>query len=205
MNSLRFADDSTLIAGRQQGLQDLLHEIVEKSRNKGLEINRKKTVCVAISKKTSPHCTLLIGNDKIQQVDKFKYLCSCITGKGHCDIEIERRIGTARETLDRLDKILKDLKMTMTRLRVLHCYGNLTLLCGCECRTVSKAMEKKLEAAEMWFLRRILRISWTDRVTKEELLRKAGVERSLLRRIPRRRQMKFLGHIARKDWLEKWY
>lgn len=45
----------------------------------------------------------------------------------------------------------------------------------------------------MWFLRRLQRIPWTARVTNEEVLRRAGVERGLIRSI-RRRQLQFLGH-----------
>jgi len=34
--------------------------------------------------------------------------------------------------------------------------------------TISTAMEKRLEAAEMWFLRRMLRISLTSHTTNDE-------------------------------------
>ena len=53
----------------------------------------------------------------------------------------------------------------------------------------------------MWFSIRILRISWTDRVTNEEVLRRAGVKRTLLKVI-RKRQLEFLGHVMRKEQLE---
>ncbi|GFR72191.1 hypothetical protein ElyMa_005699600 [Elysia marginata] len=54
----------------------------------------------------------------------------------------------------------------------------------------------------MWFLRRIFRISWTEKKTNEEVLPLAGTERSPLRLI-RKRQMEFFGHINRHDGLEK--
>ena len=38
-------------------------------------------------------------------------------------------------------------------------------------------MKKRTEAAEMWFLRRMLRTSWIDKVNNEEVLRKTGVKR----------------------------
>jgi len=202
MNNLRFADDSTLVATSQQGLQDLLNNVNAESKRKGLEINRKKTVCMVISKKQSSYCRLLIGNDQIQQVDKFNYLGRYITESGKCDIEIKRRIELARGTFDRLEKILRHQKMPMsTRMRVLQCYVISTLLYGCESWTISGAMEKKLEAAEMWFLRKMQRIPWTDRVTNEEVLKRAGTKRTLLSTI-RRRQLEFLGHVVRKEGLE---
>ncbi len=38
-------------------------------------------------------------------------------------------------------------------------------------------MIKRLEAVEMWFLRRMMRIPWTARVSNEMVLRRAGVEK----------------------------
>ena len=41
-------------------------------------------------------------------------------------------------------------------------------------------MVKKIEAAEMWFFRRMLKISWTDRVRNDEVLLRAGTEREIM-------------------------
>ena len=46
-----------------------------------------------------------------------------------------------------------------------------------------------------------MRISWTDHLTNEEVLRKAKTERSLIKTI-RKRQLRFLSHIMRKEGLE---
>ena len=54
----------------------------------------------------------------------------------------------------------------------------------------------------MWFLRRILKISWTERTSNEEVLRRAGVKKEAVR-IVRKRQLAFVGHIYRKDDLER--
>ena len=53
----------------------------------------------------------------------------------------------------------------------------------------------------MWFIRRVLRIPWTDKVTNEEMLRRAGLKRELMRSIEKR-QLQFLGHILRAQGLE---
>jgi len=202
LNNIRFADDSTLIAGSEQGLQRLLDETVEQSRRKGLEVNRKKTVCMVFSKKQNPSCKLHIGNDVIQQVDKFNFLGSYITEDGRCDLEIKRRIGIAKENFQRLGKILKHNKLPLeTRKRVLECYVKPILMYGCECWTITPSMQKKLESVEMWFIRRMLKISWVEHQSNEEVLRKAKTERSLIKTI-RERQMKFMGHIMRKEGLE---
>ena len=72
---------------------------------------------------------------------------------------------------------------------------------GCEARTISNAMKKKLEAAEMWFLRRMMKISWVKKITNEDVLRKAQTERQLMKQIVER-QCSFLGHVVRKGGIE---
>ena len=62
-------------------------------------------------------------------------------------------------------------------------------------------MKKNLEAADHWFLRRMLRIPWTDKVSTCDVFRRAGVGKILTQDMIRR-QMTFLGHVIRKDELE---
>ena len=53
----------------------------------------------------------------------------------------------------------------------------------------------------MWFLRRLLRMSWKDRETNENVLQRVGVGRQWLAEV-KKRQMKFFGHVFRKDGIE---
>ena len=87
------------------------------------------------------------------------------------------------------------------RNRILQCYVIPILTYGSECWTISPNMERKLEATEMWFHRRMLHISWKDHVTNDEVLRRGRTERKLMNRI-RAGQMSFLVHIMRKHGLE---
>ena len=66
---------------------------------------------------------------------------------------------------------------------------------------MTEALKKKLEAAEMWFIRRMLRVSWTEKKTNDAVLDDAGVGRSLIKTI-RKRQLQFLGHLNRAKGLE---
>ena len=101
-----------------------------------------------------------------------------------------------------MSPILKNRNISMkTKIRVLKGYVWSTLLYGCECWTVTKESVNKLEAAEMWFLRRLLRISWKEKKSNEAVLVEAGVGRSLIKTI-RKRQMQFLGHLNRHKGLE---
>jgi len=48
----------------------------------------------------------------------------------------------------------------------------------------------------MWVLRRILRISWADRVTNTDVLKRAGTQRKPLTKI-KYRKIEYLGHVQR--------
>ena len=202
-NNLRYADDTVLIAQSEEKLQRLLDKVVEESKKKGLTINCKKTECMVISKQKDLTCQLKINDVTIKQVKSFNYLGSLITGDGKCDYEIKSRIGMSKQAFQKLQKILKDRKMSMgTRKRILHCYVYSILTYGNECWTISAQMENRLEAVEMWFLRRVLRISWVDHISNGEVLIRAGEERTLIKAI-RKRQLEFLGHVMRKEGIEE--
>ncbi|GFN91410.1 endonuclease-reverse transcriptase [Plakobranchus ocellatus] len=53
----------------------------------------------------------------------------------------------------------------------------------------------------MWLIRRMMRISWTEKRSNELVLKEANLERSLIKTI-RQRQLEFLGHINRHKGLE---
>ena len=61
----------------------------------------------------------------------------------------------------------------------------------------------KLEGAETWFLRRTLRIAWTDKVSSDQVLQRANTSRNLLKVIVSM-QIRFVGHVnvMRKNQLE---
>ena len=59
-----------------------------------------------------------------------------------------------------------------------------------------KRDEKKINSAEMWFYRRLLRVSWKQKRTDENILTELGVKRQLLDTI-KKRKLSFFGHICR--------
>ena len=62
-------------------------------------------------------------------------------------------------------------------------------------------MQERLEAAEIWFFKRMLNISWMGRMTNEAIFRKANARRALMTMITTR-QLRFLGHVNRKETIE---
>ena len=203
LNNIRYADDTVLISDTEEGLQLIVNKVIEESERMGLSLNTKKTYSMTVSKKPDPPpCTLTANGENIKQVRKFNYLGSLLTSDGKCDSEIRRRIALSREAFSKKKSVLTSSKIGLvTRQRILCCYVWSVLLYGCETWNISSAMKKRLEAVEIWFLRRMLKISWMDRKTNEFVLATTGVNRKLLATI-RKRKMTFLGHVMRQGGLE---
>ena len=196
-NNLRYADDTVLIAESEQQLQRLLNTVVLESEKMGLSLNVKKTECLVVSKKSlNPKCNLISKGEHIKQITKFKYLGYIITSDGKCTNEIRKRIAMAKDTFQKMKSVFTNRNIKMnTKIRVIKTYVWSVLLYACECWTINKEMERKLAAVEMWFIRRMMRISWTEKKSNDSVLTDANLERSLIKTI-RKRQLTFLGHIC---------
>uniref|UniRef100_A0A8D8M6B7 Uncharacterized protein n=1 Tax=Cacopsylla melanoneura TaxID=428564 RepID=A0A8D8M6B7_9HEMI len=81
------------------------------------------------------------------------------------------------------------------KMRLLRCYIFSILLYGVESWTLTEATTNRLEAFEMWIYRRILRISWMDRITNETLsFQRMKKDKEIMHTI-KRRKLEYLGHI----------
>ena len=70
------------------------------------------------------------------------------------------------------------------------------LVYGAEAWTLCKADENRIMAAEMWFWRHLLKISWKEKRTNASVLNELGVKRELLGKIVTLK-MGYFGHILR--------
>ena len=176
---------------------------MKESEKLGLSLNSKKTGTMVVSRKTlNPTCNIKINGTTLRQTQQFKYLGTIISSDGKSHTEVESRISQAKTTFHKMKHILTNINLSLeTRQKVLKSYIEPILVYGCEAWTISGQLERTLEATEMWFIRRMLRIPWTARKTNEDVLTEANHNRQLITNI-RRRQAKFIGHIMRKGELE---
>ena len=79
-------------------------------------------------------------------------------------------------------------------------------LYACESWTLNKDIEKRIQAFEMRCYRRILGITYKDRITNEKveemIMRAAGPFEKLLRTV-KKRKLKWFGHVTRSNGLAK--
>ncbi|GFO26229.1 nitrilase homolog 1-like [Plakobranchus ocellatus] len=100
---------------------------------------------------------VLPGRTRLKQKDQFKYLGSLISSDGRNNSEVASRIAQAKTNFQKMKTVLTNKNISIrTRRRALECYIEPILMYGCEAWTISKQTQKKLEATEMWFLRRML-------------------------------------------------
>ena len=204
VNNLRYTDDTVIVAVSEEQLQRLINVVLAKCEEKGLHLNSAKSFSMVFSKSiTTPTCHIDVHGNILEQVQSFIYVGSLFSSDARCEKEIRRRIGIAKSSFTSMNKLFTSRNIDMAvRIRVIKCYVWSTLLYGCEAWTLSSVMIKKLEAFETWLYRKMLRISWKDRITSDEVCRRMKTSKALLGDIVRR-QLSFLGDMLRKDEREK--
>lgn len=197
INNLRYADDTAIIAESADDLEQLLARLNREGQRLGMKINTTKTKIMVISKQGYIPTNIHIDGHQIEQVRKFKYLGCHITDDLDPESEIKVRIEQARSTFVKMKKFFanRDIDLKI-RYRMIKCYIYSVLLYGTETWTLKAKSVKRLEAFEMWLMRRMLKISWTDHITNNEVLQRFQKDRELLT-IIKRRKTAYFGHILR--------
>ena len=150
-----------------------------------------------VPSKTSNPAKIKIDQTVLENVDNFKYLGSVKSSDGSCKKDINARIAMAKQSMTQLNNIWKDRSIPISlKYKLLKSLVWPKMLYGCETWTMKKADEKKVEAAEMWFYRRLLRVSWTERKTNESVLAEMNTKRTMLSVI-KKRKLKYIGHASR--------
>ena len=109
INSLRYADDTTLMAESEEELKSLLMKEKEESENVGLKLNIQKTMIMAFG----PITSWQIDGETVETVADFILGGSKITADGDCSHEIKRCLLLGRKVITSLDSILKSRDITL--------------------------------------------------------------------------------------------
>ena len=134
----------------------------------------------------------------IETVDDFCYLGSYISTTWNCDQEVNLRIDKAAGVFSKLGKLWNSKKISLpVKTRLYEALVLSTLLNSAELWPVSVIQMKKLEAAHHRWQRRILGISWKDKVTNEKVREATTLPK--LEDIIRCRRLRWLGHLSRMD------
>ena len=100
--------------------------------------------------------------------------------KSDCSHEIKRCLFLGRNFMTNLDSILKSRDITLPTKRCLvKAMIFPVIMYRCESWTVKKAERWKIDAFELWYWRRLLRVPWTARRSNQSKLKEISPEYSL--------------------------
>ena len=205
ISNLRYADDIVLIASNVNELQQLLDKVRGASEKAGLFLNAKITKTMTIRRQLTMNdeTPITINEYAVENVIQFIYLGAVFTNTYDDSLEIKRRIAIAKNATIALTNIWKNRSITLrTKLRLLNSLVFPVASYGSECWVLKKKDQKRIGSFELWCYRRVLRISWTEKKTNDEVLRRINCNDRLLD-ILNKRKLKFVGHVMRSESLGK--
>ena len=171
----------------------------QESEKVGLKLNIQKTKIMASGPITSWQ---IDGNSGI--VTDFIFLGSKITADGDCSHEIKRCLLLGRKVMTNLESILKSRDIPLpTKVCLVKAMVFPVVMYGCESWTIKKAECRKIDAFELWFWRRLLKVPWTARRSNLSILKEISPECSL-EGLMLRLKLQYFGHLMpRADSFEK--
>ena len=192
ISNLRYADDTTLMAEREDELKSLLMKMKEESERVGLKLNNQKTKITASSPITSLHSK---QDKRWKQWQTLFFLDSKITVDSDCSHEIKRRLLLGRKVMINLDGILKSRDSTLpTKVHLVKAMVSPIVMYGYESWTTKKAERQRMDVLELWGWRRLLRVPWTARRSNQSILKEISPEYSL-EGLMLKLKLQYFGHL----------
>ena len=190
---MRYADD-ILLPETDEVLQEILNEVNRIGKTFDMKMNANKTMLVS-KESTLTNVSLKIDGDIIKQTDNYTDLGQTITSNGKCDDEILKRIEIARGALNWMLKTITARHISMkTRKIIIKAYVWSTLLYGCETWTITIRNMNKLQSFEMWAYRKMMKISWREKKTNEEVLEMVDEQLYIIPTIKKRKNYLLWSH-----------
>ena len=140
----------------------------------------------------------------METVADFIFVGSNITADGDCSYEIKRPLLLGRKVMTNLDSILKSSDIILsTKVRLVQAIVFPIVMYGCESWTVKKAECRRIDAFELWCCRRLLRVPWPTRRSKQSILKEISPGCSL-EGLMLKLTLQYFGHLLqRSDSFEK--
>ena len=167
-NNFRYADGTTLMAQSEEELKSLLMKVKEESEKVGLKLNIQKTQIMA----SGPTTSWEIDGETVETESDFIFWGSKITADGDCSHAIKRCLLLGRKVMTNLYSILKSRDITLpTKVCLVTAMVFPVVMNGYEGWTIRKAEGQRVDAFELWFWRRLLRVPWTARRSNKSILK----------------------------------
>ena len=123
---------------------------------------------------------------------------SKITADGDCSHEIKRRLLLGRKVMTNLDSVLKSRDITLpTKVHLVKAMVFPVVMYGCESWTIKKGEHWRINAFELWYWRRLLRVPWTTKKSNQSILKEISPKNSLEGLMLK---LQYFGHLKRRAY-----
>ena len=198
LRDLQYADDAAIASGSPAELQIEMTKTNQQLERMGLTMNKTKTEVMhnndaATSRREGVH----IDGTQLPTTSDFTYLGSIISSNCTIDRELTNRISRASAAFGQLkDRVYlnRNLKLT-TKLRVYEAIVLSILLYSSETWTPYASQLRILNKFHMQCLRKMLGITWADRVPNNVVLARCGSKH--IHSIAAQKTLRWAGHLER--------
>ena len=113
-----------------------------------------------------------IDGETVETVSDFIFGVFKITPDGDCSHEIKRLLLLGKKVMTNLDSLLKSRDIALpTKVCLVKAIVFSVVMFECENWTVKKAECQRIDDFELWCWRRLLRVPWTARRSKQSILK----------------------------------
>ena len=153
---------------------------------------------------SGPITSWQIDGETVEKVTDYFWGGSKITADGDCSHETKRCLLLGRKVMTNWDSILKSRDITLsTKVHLVKAMVFPIVMYGYESWTIKKAEHWRIDAFELWYWRRLLRVPWTARRSNQSILKEIGPEYSL-EGLMLRLKLQYFGQLMwRADSFEK--
>lgn len=196
-----FADDIALVAETRGEVNAKLEVWRSTLESQGLRVSRSKTEylwCNFSGEANEEGVEVLIGDRIVPRTDKFKYLGSIIQKEGEIEDDVTHRIKAGWLRWRAASGVMCDKKVPLKlKGKFYRAAIRPAMLYGSECWAVKKALECKLEAAEMRMLRWSCGRTMLDRIPNEVFRNELEVAPFSAK--AREGRLRWFGHVRRRQ------
>ena len=116
---------------------------------------------------------------------------------GSIETELRKRLSLGRTAMTKLKPIMKKHDVSLnTKVMIVTSMVFPVVLYRAESWTLNLQLKRKLNAFELWCWRRVLHITWKDKVTNEEVIRRIS-PKITLEATALKQKLTYFGHVMR--------
>lgn len=192
LNTLLYADDQVILQENEDNLQISIYQLEQILKEYNLIVSVNKTKVMAFKGKESIRTKIVLQNMVLEQVTRFNYLgCEITYGR---DRDITSKIHKFQAICGTINRTFKKKARKETLLKFYDIMALPVLLYGCETWVQKQEDCRRLESAEMRFLRGVKGCTLRDQIKSEKIREELGRKETIHEKIKKYRQQ-WVTHI----------